>query len=121
MKEEARTTVHDETPDVLDLAARRFRVLGHPVRLRLLELLTAGPQSVSGLVKRTGLEHHQVSKHICQLHHAELVTRTQRGNHAIYALAGSVTVRAVSMVCTALRDQRIVRRQRVLGARDSRI
>lgn len=37
--------------DVLEVAARRMRVLGHPIRLQLFEVLVNGPRSVTDLAR----------------------------------------------------------------------
>jgi len=67
-------------PDVVEAAARRLRVMGHPVRLRLIELLADGPQSVTELAAALGIEHQLISKHLNELHRCDVVTRRQDGN-----------------------------------------
>ena len=48
----------------LELVAERFRVLGDPVRLRLLQALEPGEKSVAELVEATGASQANVSKHL---------------------------------------------------------
>jgi DNA-binding transcriptional ArsR family regulator len=93
-------------PDVIEAAARRLRVVGHPVRLSVLELLAAGEQSVSALSTALGLEHQLVSKHLSELHRCGVVRRRQEGNFAVYSLPDSLTLRAVALVCRGVLDER---------------
>ena len=41
-----------------------FRALGHPARIRILELLVEGEQSVSSLLAKMGLEPSTLSQHL---------------------------------------------------------
>jgi ArsR family transcriptional regulator len=49
---------------VLELAASVLRILGHPQRLRMIELLSAGPMTVSQLTQELGLAQNAVSQHL---------------------------------------------------------
>jgi DNA-binding transcriptional ArsR family regulator len=101
-------------PDVLELAARRLRVLGHPLRLRLIELLAGGEHTISALAEITGETQHMISKHLSELHHADIAARTKDGNHAVYSLPDSHTVRAVALICRGVRDERVRQARRIL-------
>lgn len=74
------------TDKTLDLIAGRFRTLGEPYRLRILQVLARGPMRVGDLVK--GLDRNQpnVSKHLLILHQAGIVSRRREGNSTIYSL-----------------------------------
>lgn len=66
--------------------ARFFRVLGDPTRLRLLQLLEAGEQSVGELVAAVGQPQPRVSTHLACLRHCGLVTTERRGREVVYSL-----------------------------------
>ena len=68
----------------MELVAQRFRVLGEPARIKLLDALRAGPSSVSELAARLGLSQQNASKHLGVLATAGLVKRTRAGNNAVY-------------------------------------
>lgn len=74
-------------PAALEAAARLFRALGTPARLRLLCLLGDGPATVSRLVERSGLSQPLVSQHLRTLRETGLVVLTRSGREAIHALA----------------------------------
>ncbi len=86
-------------------AASQFRVLGEPVRLRLLELLCQGPQSVMELAAHAEESHANTSKHLGVLAAAGFVTRTTEGTRAIYTLADESTLSLCDVMC-----DRVVRR-----------
>jgi DNA-binding transcriptional ArsR family regulator len=94
-------------PEVLESAAQRLRVVGHPMRLRLLEALAAGPQSVSGLARLIGAEHQSISKHLSELLRVNAVVRRQDGNFAFYSLPDALTLRAVGLVCRSVTEDRL--------------
>jgi len=65
--------------------AERLRILGHPVRLRLVELLTDGPFTPQELSDALGLSQQNVSKHLLSLHRAGVVSRWPDGANVFYA------------------------------------
>lgn len=69
-------------------AARFFRVLGDPTRLRILELLLEREQmSVGELVSTVGQPQPRVSTHLACLRHCGFVTTERRGKEVFYGLA----------------------------------
>lgn len=78
-------------PDAAPLAAARlFRVLGDPTRLRLLEALRGGERTVSQLVETVGAPQSRVSNHLACLKWCRLVTSERRGRNVIYRLDADV-------------------------------
>lgn len=68
-------------------AARFFRVLGDPTRLKILQLLTEGERTVGELVSAVGQPQPRVSTHLACLRHCGFVTAERRGKEVIYRLA----------------------------------
>jgi ArsR family transcriptional regulator len=66
--------------------AERLRILGQPVRLRLIELLTNGPSTPQELSEALGLSQQNVSKHLLSLHRAGVVSRRPDRANVFYAL-----------------------------------
>ena len=64
--------------------AELFKSLGHPARIRILELLVAGDMSVSNLLAATGLEPSSLSQHLNVVKHAGLVQSSRTGNVVTY-------------------------------------
>ena len=68
--------------------AEFFRMLGHPVRIRVLELLQDGPMPVRGLLAAIGVEPSSLSQQLAVLRRSGIVTSTREGSTVVYALAG---------------------------------
>jgi DNA-binding transcriptional ArsR family regulator len=97
--------VHPLPESLVDVIARRFRILGEPMRIRLLDQLRDGDATVGALVEATGASQQNVSKHLGVLLDAGLVSRTREGNHARYAIADPVVFDLCELVCGGLRRQ----------------
>jgi ArsR family transcriptional regulator len=69
--------------------AELFRTLGHPVRIRVLELLQDGPRPVSELLQELGIEASSLSQQLAVLRRAGIVVSTRRATSVTYELAAS--------------------------------
>jgi DNA-binding transcriptional ArsR family regulator len=67
--------------------AEFFKTLGHPARIRILELLVAGERSVGELMPEVGLEASHLSQQLAVLRRAGVVNARKQGNAVIYSLA----------------------------------
>jgi ArsR family transcriptional regulator len=92
-------------PGALALVATRFRVLGDPSRLCLLNLLMQGEASVNELVELSGLSQTNVSRHLGLLRREGLVARARQGNRAVYSVSDPTVERLCALVCGGLSDQ----------------
>jgi ArsR family transcriptional regulator len=68
--------------------AELFRLLGHPVRIRVLELLQDGPKPVRELLAEIEVEPTGLSQHLAMLRRSDLVTSRREGSTVMYALSG---------------------------------
>ena len=89
-------------PETYEAIARRFRVLGVPLRLQILHELAEGELTVSEIVDATGSTQPNVSKHLSTLLDNHLVTRTRQGNSAYYAIADEMTLDMCELVCDSI-------------------
>lgn len=69
--------------------AEFFKTLGHPVRIRVLELLCEGPKQVRELLAEIEIEASSLSQQLAVLRRYGIVTATRDGSTVVYALAGS--------------------------------
>ena len=90
--------------EVLDLAANRFRLLGDPVRLRLLQALEGGEQTVGDLVEVVGGSQPNISRHLLALHEGGLLARRREGNCIYYWIGDPVVLQLCSLVCGTPRE-----------------
>ncbi|WP_329376873.1 metalloregulator ArsR/SmtB family transcription factor [Streptomyces sp. NBC_01351] len=68
--------------------AEFFRMLGHPVRIRVLELLQSGPMPVRDLLAAIEVEPSSLSQQLAVLRRSGIVTATRGGSTVVYELAG---------------------------------
>lgn len=93
-------------PDSLvDLIAQRFRLLGEPTRIKLLDTLRGGAATMPELQAATGASQQNVSKHLGLLVDSGVVRRTRNGNRALFSIADSTLFDLCEQVCGSLRRQ----------------
>jgi DNA-binding transcriptional ArsR family regulator len=93
-------------PDPLvELVAQRFRVLGEPMRIKLLDRLREGEATVGELQQALGASQQNVSKHLGILHSAGMVRRTKQGNSVVYAIDDPAVFELCDQVCGGVRRQ----------------
>jgi DNA-binding transcriptional ArsR family regulator len=90
---------------LVELIAQRFRLLGEPTRIKLLDALRAGPATVTELQAATGASQQNVSKHLGMLVDAGLVHRARDGNRAYFSIADESLFDLCEQVCGSLRRQ----------------
>jgi DNA-binding transcriptional ArsR family regulator len=73
--------------DSYTLQAEFFKALAHPVRLRILEVLSQGEASVSHLTNLLAQRQPYISQQLMQLRDAGLVLDRREGNTITYRLA----------------------------------
>ena len=87
------------TEATLELVARRFRTLGEPFRLRILQHLEQSERTVGELVDLLDGNQSNVSKHLQLLYDAGLVTRRRDGTSMIYSIGNPIVFELCRLVC----------------------
>lgn len=75
------------TAPLYQAKAELFRTLGHPVRIRVLELLQDGPRPVHELIANIDVEPSNMSQQLAVLRRAGLVTSSREGSTVLYTLS----------------------------------
>lgn len=96
---------HPLPEQLADLIAQRFRLLGEPMRIRLLDMLRGGEATVGELTDRLGASQQNVSKHLGLLHQAGIVERSKHGTFVRYAIADEGVFALCEQVCGGMRRQ----------------
>ena len=96
---------HPLPDDLVDLIARRFRVLAEPMRIKLLDRMRDGGATVAELQEATGASQQNVSKHLGVLLQSGLVARRKEGNFARYEITDDSVFELCEHVCGGLRRQ----------------
>jgi DNA-binding transcriptional ArsR family regulator len=84
---------------MLDLVAARFRTLGEPQRLRILQVLESGEKTVGEIVEAVGGQQSNISRHLQTLHDASLVGRRRSGASVVYWISDPDVFRLCEIVC----------------------
>jgi len=87
------------SPELVRLVAERFRALGEPARLEIMNALRGGELSVNDLVSETGLGQANVSRHLQILHALGFVARRKDGLFVYYRLADKSVFRLCDIMC----------------------
>ncbi|HUP46932.1 MAG TPA: metalloregulator ArsR/SmtB family transcription factor [Thermoanaerobaculia bacterium] len=93
------------SPAAVELVAARFRILGEPLRIRILQALQDGEKSVGELVTTVGSTQPNVSKHVRILQEAGLVERRQEGNLVYCRIADPTVFDLCNVVCSTLGER----------------
>jgi len=91
------------TPVELDWVAARFRMLGEPMRLRILQAVCKGPRSVGDIVEATGSTQANVSKHLALLASAGVLKRRKDGQCVFYGVKDPTMIRICELVRAQLK------------------
>ena len=74
------------TTPIYHVKAEFFKTLGHPARIRVLEVLRDGERTVSELVPVVGIEASHLSQQLGVLRRANLVQTRKEGNTVLYSV-----------------------------------
>jgi len=96
---------HPIPDDLAEVIARRFRVIGEPLRIRLLDRLRDGEATVTELTHWLAASQQNVSKHLSVLAEAGVVARRKDGNHAYYRIVDEGVFALCDQVCGSLQQQ----------------
>lgn len=89
----------------LELVARRFRYLGEPFRLRILQSLQRSEKTVTELVADLEANQPNVSKHLNLLLEGGLVARRKQGTSSIYSVADPMIFTLCDLVCKSATER----------------
>ena len=96
---------HPLPADLVELIARRFRVLGEPMRIRLIDRLRAGEATVGELSDALGASQQNVSKHLSVLSDADILGRRKDRNHVYYRIVDEGVFALCEDVCGSVQEQ----------------
>jgi DNA-binding transcriptional ArsR family regulator len=89
------------TDEELERIALHFRLLGEPMRLKILQSVCTEPRTVNDIVAAAGATQANVSKHLALLAAAGILTREKAGQCVFYGMKDPLTVK----MCELVRNQ----------------
>ncbi len=75
------------TQPIYQVKAEFFKVLGHPARIRILEVLRDGERSVGQLIPEVGLEASHLSQQLGLMRRASILESRKEGATVFYSVA----------------------------------
>ena len=88
----------------LDQIALHFKLLGEPMRLKILQAVCQEPHTVSDIVSAVGATQANVSKHLSLLATAGILTREKDGQCVYYGLKDPLTLKMCELVHNQLAE-----------------
>lgn len=85
--------------------AGQFRLLGEPMRLKILQALCEKPLTVGEIVAATGSTQPNVSKHLALLSSAGIITRHKGGQFVYYGMSNPLTMKLCELVHREMLNQ----------------
>jgi DNA-binding transcriptional ArsR family regulator len=82
----------------LEQVALRFRLLGEPMRLRILQAVCHQPRTVNEVVKAVGATQANVSKHLALLAGADILARRKEGQNVYYGMKDQLAMKLCALV-----------------------
>jgi ArsR family transcriptional regulator len=82
----------------LERIARHFRLLGEPMRLKILQCICREPRTVNEIVTATGSTQTNVSKHLALLTAGGILERERDGQFVYYGVKNQLVVRLCELV-----------------------
>ncbi len=93
------------TDTMTEVVAQRFRLLGEPMRLRILQLLEAGEMPVNDIVDALKSSQPNISKHLQALSQGGLIARRRDGLNIFYSIADPMVFKLCELVCNSATEQ----------------
>jgi DNA-binding transcriptional ArsR family regulator len=93
------------TETMLEVVAQRFRLLGEPMRLRILQLLEPAELPVNEIVGRLKASQPNISKHLLALSQGGLIRRRRDGLNVFYSISDPMVLRLCDLVCRSAAQQ----------------
>ncbi len=75
--------------DVLAEAATCLRIMAHPVRLRMVDILMQGDYPVKDIAQMCGVKQHQACEHLRLMQSCRLLSSERRGQSVYYKIASA--------------------------------
>jgi len=116
--ESTATAADAGTQPLAEIKADLFKALGHPGRVRILEVLAGGEHGVSELLELVGLESSHLSQQLGVLRRAGVVTARREGSTVTYAVASAEVIELLAVAKRFLVDD-MRARQELLAADDA--
>lgn len=97
----------NQHPNIQQFKAEFFKALAHPMRIRILEVLSEGDRNVNELQSILGSEGSAVSQQLSVLRNKNVVSSTKDGTSVIYSLRDPL-IKELLVVAKQIFDNHLV-------------
>jgi ArsR family transcriptional regulator len=104
-------------PEWFEREAEMMRVMAHPKRLMILEVLKPGPRPVGEIAGVLGMSLPNASQHLRVMRTLRIVRAERHGQTVRYALTSPVLGRCCALVRGLLVEQALAQKTRAVSAR----
>ncbi len=87
---------------VFELAAELFTLLGTPMRLRILNALCQGEQSVSQMLETIDTTQPNLSQHLAVMYRSGVLAKRKEGTQVIYRVQSEKALTLCRSVCSQI-------------------
>lgn len=87
---------------VFELAAQLFTLLGTPMRLRILNALCYGEQSVTQMLAKIDTTQPNLSQHLAVMHRSGVLAKRKEGTQVIYRVQSEKALALCRSVCSQI-------------------
>lgn len=89
------------TVEALERAAEKLKILAHPQRLRIIEILEREQEvPVYALIEKTGFPQAVVSQHLNQMRRTGLLSARRQGKEMWYSITDPRALSILNCICT---------------------
>ncbi len=85
-------------PEMLQEAATVLKVIGHPVRLAIIEFLESGEKNVGEIQQHVGLQQAITSQHLNYLRVRGLLVSRREGSRVFYSISNKFLLSILSCI-----------------------
>lgn len=87
---------------VFELAAQLFTLLGTPMRLRILNALCDGEQSVTQMLEKIDTTQPNLSQHLAVMYRSGVLAKRKEGTQVIYRVQSEKALTLCRSVCSQI-------------------
>lgn len=84
--------------DTFSDIAEVFKVMGHPLRLRIINELSGSDKTVSQLQHLIGVPQAMLSQHLTVLRHSKIIKSVRKGHMVYYSITNPVVVEILKLI-----------------------
>ena len=87
-----------KTLPTFEAEANLLRVLGHPTRLQILQILLKEDQCVKNIWERLGLSQANVSQHLTTMRHQGILKAERKGGRMCYSIKDKRAIQILDLL-----------------------